>query len=91
MAGKLPAALDHCHPRTEAAHRLPQFEAHVSATQDDQVVGQAVEVEGFNVRERLGRSKAGDVGQGGASAEVEKYSLARWDEKVDPRSRMALS
>jgi hypothetical protein len=60
----------------EAPHRLGEFQAHVAAAKDDEVLGQAFQVQGFDVRHRPGSGKPGHVGDTGAGADVEKDALA---------------
>ena len=63
-AGQLLPLLDDGHPRAEAAHGLRQFQPDIAAAQDDQVLGQPVQVQQFDVGHRPGRGQAGDLRHG---------------------------
>ena len=65
---------DDRHAATEAAIGLRQFEAHIAATQHDQMRRQIVKFEGLNIRERPGCSEAGNIGDGRMSSDIDEDS-----------------
>ena len=56
------AALDDRDAAAEPPHRLGEFQADVAAAEDDEVAGQAFQVQGFDVRHRPGDGEPGHVG-----------------------------
>ena len=68
--------LDDRDAAAEAPHRLGEFQADVAAAEDDEVLGQALQVQGFDVRHRPGVGKPGHVGDAGAGADVDEDALA---------------
>ena len=73
---KLRAALNDRHAAAEAAHRLGELQADVAAAEDDEMIGQALEIQGFDMRHRPGGGEAGHVGNAGARADVQEDALA---------------
>ncbi len=73
---KARAALDDRDAAAEPPHRLGEFQADVAAAEDDEVVGQAFQVQGFDVRHRPGGGEPGHVGNAGAGADVDEDTLA---------------
>ena len=70
------AALDDRDPAAEPPHRLGEFQADVTAAENDEMFGQAFQVQGFDVRHRPRCGEAGHVGDGGAGADVDEDALA---------------
>src|SRR5262249_37085094 len=73
LAGeKLRPVLDHGDAAAEAPVRLGELEADVAATEDDEVLGQPVEFEQFDVRHRAGIRQAGNRRDRGVGPQVEE-------------------
>ena len=70
------AVLDDRDAAAEPPHRLGEFQADVAAAEDDEVLGQPFQVQGFDVRHRRGGGEAGHVGDAGAGADVDEDALA---------------
>ena len=70
------AALDDRDAAAEPPHRLGEFQADVAAAEDDEVLGQPFEVQGFDVRHRPGVGKPGHIRNAGAGADVDEDALA---------------
>ena len=68
--------LDDRDAAAEAPHRLGEFQADVTAAEDDEVLGQTFQVQGFDVRHRPGESESGHVGNAGPSADVDEDAIA---------------
>src|SRR5262249_27279265 len=75
-AQELRPALDDGDAAAEATVRLGEFEAHVAATEDDEVLGQAVDLQKLDVRERPGFYQAGHRRDRGVRADVEENPRA---------------
>src|SRR4029453_2131371 len=60
---------------SEAAVRLGEFEADIPAAEDDEMLGQPVELEQLDVRERSGIRQAGNRWNRGMRPEVEEHAL----------------
>ena len=56
------AALDDRDAAAEPPHGLGEFQADVAAAEDDEVLGQAFQVQGFDVRHRPGDGEPGHIG-----------------------------
>ena len=65
-------ALDNGDARAEAAHGLGKLKADVAAANDEEMFGDDVEFEGFDVGERMGFMQAGDGIDGGAGAGIDE-------------------
>ena len=68
--------LDDGHAAAEAAVRLGELEADIPAAEDDEVLGQPVEFEQLDVRQRPGIRQAGDRRDRGVGSQVEEDSVA---------------
>ena len=71
-AHQLRADLDHGHFGAEAAIGLRQFEAGIAAADDDQMGGQNVELERFDMGERLRGLETGNVGNSGMRPHIDE-------------------
>ena len=71
-AHQLRPGLDDSHFGAEAAIGLRQFEAGVAAADHDQMRGQDVEFERFDMGQRLRGLEAGNVGNGGVRSHIEE-------------------
>ena len=71
------AVLDDAHPRAEAAEHLRELEPDVAAADDDQVLGQHVELHHRRVGEHRHVGQAGPVGQRGTAAHVDEDAWRR--------------
>src|SRR5439155_9149273 len=74
-AEKVFSVVDDGHAASEAAVGLGEFEANVSAAEDDEMLGQPVELEQLDVRERSGIRQAGNRWNRGVRPHVEEQSL----------------
>jgi len=61
---------------SETAVRLCELETNVATTDDDEMFGEAVQLEEFDIGEGLGFAQAGDGRDGGVRAQVEEDALA---------------
>src|SRR5262249_56313350 len=76
VAEELRPVLDNAHAAAEAAIRLGEFEAHVSATEDDEMRGQPVDFEQLDVRHGDGLGQTGDRWDRGVGSDVQEDPLA---------------
>src|SRR5207253_2092443 len=74
-AEKVFSVVDDGHTASEAAVGLGEFEADVSAAEDDEMLGQPVELEQLDVRERSGIRQAGNRWNRGMRPQVEEHAL----------------
>jgi hypothetical protein len=70
------AVLDDRDAAAEAPHGLGEFQADVAAAEDDEVLGQAFQVQGLDVRHGCGSGQPGHVGYTSAGADVDEDTLA---------------
>ncbi len=77
LPGDEPVGLfDHRHPAAEAAVHLRELEADVAAAEQDQVLGQEIDLHHARVGEMGDAVEAGDVGHPRAGADVDEDALA---------------
>ena len=55
-------AVDHRHPAAESAHRLRQFETHITASQDQQMLRNVIQFQRLDVGQRLRLRQPGNLG-----------------------------
>ncbi len=75
-SGELWSHLDDRHTAAEAAIGLGQFQSDIAAADDEQVVGQPIELERLDIGERLCRRKAGNLRDHGVRPEIENHPMA---------------
>ena len=73
---QLAIAFDDAHSAAETPERLGQLKAHVAAAEDDQVVGQDVQLQGLDVSQRACLREAGGIIDLAARAGVNDDGLA---------------
>jgi hypothetical protein len=69
--------LDDGDAAAEAPVCLCELEVHIAAPEHDEVPGEAVELQHLDVRERLSGDEAGDLGDGGVRADIQKHAIPR--------------
>ena len=76
-AGESSATLDHRHARAEPARCLCQLEANVPTAHHDEMIGDTLQVEHFDMRHRLGVSQSRHLGNRRARADAQDDTFAR--------------
>jgi hypothetical protein len=73
---QLRAALQNGDAAAETDERLREFQADITAAQDDQMARHAIEFECLDVCERFGGAKTGDLGDSRVSAQIQEHPVA---------------
>ena len=73
---ELRRTLDDRNTSAESAHGLGEFQADITSTEDDEVLGQTFQVQSFDMRHRCGKSESGHVGNAGPGADIDEDALA---------------
>jgi hypothetical protein len=75
-AGEPRPRLDYRHSAAEPAIGLRQFQSDIAAADDDEVVGQSIELERLDIGQRLGGSEPRNLRDRRARADIDRDTIA---------------
>src|SRR5271165_857734 len=81
VTGELGGTFHDGDPAAESAQGLSKLEPDEPASDDEEVLGQTIQFQRFNVGQRFGFFEAGHIGKGRACADVQKDPIARKNER----------